>query len=508
MYRRALLQTLGFTADRSLLLPTTFVRPRIGQSLATFQQQRGIAAYTLGPLFPKQHRYLPVTHALRHYATQRRKKPVVTTPSPPPPVQQQQQQQPLSTRNDPTLPGQTLTFIQKIKGFVSFYKSGLKELISNLRAASAIRTRIENGQAITRDEYQIVRRSPSDKLRLIPFGFLVLVIPELIPLTIWLFPNMCPTTCRTFSQVVKMAKKQDEIRQNIHILALERIQLLGLSPEEFMRDAGIASLQQRNMDIFSLERASGSDLQMLCAFMGISVKGGARAEALRQHLEYLRHDDQLLVRDKLVDLLGLSELHRACQERGIPSAGYSEDHLRIALHSWMRQSAGGKADIASLVPIVWRYTLFACKALATPVRVSDNLELPSLVSEKFDMPVKVSERLEIPESALSAAQTEQQQQQFTGMMPDELSSWMQDKSVRAAETQQHEGDVITQVVFEFTGMQPEQMSTWIAEQEMHSNTAIREAPLDAEAVSAQEESIEALRTAEFISDIVFVLETP
>ncbi|KAJ2387986.1 hypothetical protein GGI05_003922, partial [Coemansia sp. RSA 2603] len=139
---------------------------------------------------------------------------------------------------------------------------------------------------------------------------------------------------------------------------------------------------------------------------------------------------------------------------------------------------------------------------------TDNLELPSLVSEKFDMPVKVSERLEIPESALSAAQTEQQQQQFTGMMPDELSSWMQDKSVRAAETQQHEGDVITQVVFEFTGMQPEQMSTWIAEQEMHSNTAIREAPLDAEAVSAQEESIEALRTAEFISDIVFVLETP
>ncbi|KAJ2776925.1 hypothetical protein GGI15_004677 [Coemansia interrupta] len=150
--------------------------------------------------------------------------------------------------------------------------------------------------------------------------------------------------------------------------------------------------------------------------------------------------------------------------------------------------------------------LLTCKALAIPVREPDNLELPTLVSEDFDMPVKVSERLEIPESALSDAQAEQQ---FTGMMPDELSSWMHDKSVRAAESQEGaDGDVITQVVFEFTGMQPAQMSTWIAEQELHANTAVREAPADAEAAEAQEESIQALRTAEFISDIVFVLETP
>ncbi|KAJ1721510.1 hypothetical protein LPJ53_003970 [Coemansia erecta] len=149
--------------------------------------------------------------------------------------------------------------------------------------------------------------------------------------------------------------------------------------------------------------------------------------------------------------------------------------------------------------------LFACQALATPVRDPDNLELPSLVSEDFDMPVRVSERLEIPESALSDAQTEQQ---FTGMMPDELSSWMHDKSVRAAEAQEADGDAITQAVFEFTGMQPAQMSTWIAEQELHPNTAVREAPADAEAAEAQDESIAALRTAEFISDIVFVLEAP
>ncbi|KAJ1721511.1 hypothetical protein LPJ53_003971 [Coemansia erecta] len=351
-----MLQTLGFTADRSLLLQTTrtaFAGPRVTQGLVTIQQQRrGLTtAYTLGPLFPGQHRYLPpVTQALRHYTTQRRRKPTVTTPAP---SQQHQQPQQLNTRDDPTLPGQTLTFVQKIKGFVSFYKSGLKELVSNLRAASAIRLRIENGEVVTRSEYQIVQRSPSDKLRLVPFGFLVIVIPELIPLSIWLFPGMCPSTCRTYSQVVKMAKKQDELRQKIHVAALERIHSLGLSPEDFMRDADISRLEQRDMDIFSLERASASDLQMLCAFMNVSAKGGARAEALGRHLEYLRHDDRLLVRDELVDRLGLSELHRACQERGIPSAGYGEGHLRIALGSWMRQSGGGKAEAASLMPIIW-----------------------------------------------------------------------------------------------------------------------------------------------------------
>ncbi|KAJ2776924.1 hypothetical protein GGI15_004676, partial [Coemansia interrupta] len=269
--------------------------------------------------------------------------------------QQQQQQQQVNTRDDPTLPGQTLTFVQKIKGFVSFYKSGLKELVSNLRAASGIQARMANGEAVTRAEYQIVHRSPSDKLRLVPFGFLVLVIPELIPLSIWLFPGMCPSTCRTFSQVVKMAKKQDEIRQKMHVLALERILSLDLSPQEFMHDTGIARLQQqqRSMDALSLEHTSEDNLQMLCAFMNVSAKRGARAEALRRHLEYLRQDDRLLVSEELVDRLGLAELHRACQERGIPSAGYSEGHLRIALHSWMRQSAGGKADVASLMPIIW-----------------------------------------------------------------------------------------------------------------------------------------------------------
>ncbi|KAJ1810657.1 hypothetical protein LPJ75_004187, partial [Coemansia sp. RSA 2598] len=136
---------------------------------------------------------------------------------------QQQRQQP-AVRSDPTLPGQTLTFVQKIKGFVSFYKTGLKELLSNSRAVSGIRARMDAGQGITREELQIARRNPRDKLRLVPFGFLVVVIPELIPLTIWLFPGVCPSTCVTYSQLLKMARKQDQRRQQIHVEALKRIE--------------------------------------------------------------------------------------------------------------------------------------------------------------------------------------------------------------------------------------------------------------------------------------------
>ncbi|KAJ2705898.1 hypothetical protein FB645_002082 [Coemansia sp. IMI 203386] len=276
--------------------------------------------------------------------------------------QQQQQQQPV-VRSDPTLPGQTLTFVQKIKGFVSFYKTGLKELLSNSRAVSGIRTRMSAGQDITREELQIERRNSRDKLRLVPFGFLVVVIPELIPLTIWLFPGVCPSTCVTYSQVVKMARKQDQRRQQIHPTALERIKSFGLRPDDFAHKADISSMATRHpeADILFFERISHEDVRLLNEFIGVQIKrsdGGATA-SLKRHLEYLRLDDRLLAKEGLVDRLPLTELHRACQDRGIPSADYSEAHLRAALRAWLLLASDTKTADSAMLPILWsRLVLF------------------------------------------------------------------------------------------------------------------------------------------------------
>ncbi|KAJ2718665.1 hypothetical protein GGI07_005656 [Coemansia sp. Benny D115] len=267
-------------------------------------------------------------------------------------------QQPIVPRSDPTLPGQSLSFFQKVKGFIAFYKAGLKELLSDSRTAKAIRQRnAQDKEALSRHELQILRRNPGDRLRLVPFGFLVVVIPELIPLTIWLFPGICPSTCVTYSQVVKMAQKQDTKRNTIHQYALERIARDGISVEKF---ASAKSLEKVAMtadhaSMFADDKVSVEDVQNVCEFMGVGKKAGMTG--LRAHWEYVCRDDRLLERESGVSGLGLTELHRACQERGIPSAGYSEEHLRKALSAWI-QLTGSFAN-ASMLAVMWsRMVLF------------------------------------------------------------------------------------------------------------------------------------------------------
>ncbi|KAJ1900806.1 hypothetical protein LPJ66_001229 [Kickxella alabastrina] len=339
----------------------------IVRSLAALASRRTVAAGGVYSARQKQPMLWPATAIAtsaiqsRNYAATRRPSPTPTRPT--------TKLAPVATpaftalvRSDPTLPGQTLTFVQKIKGFVSFYKSGLKELLGNSRAAKGIRQRMLNGQPITREELQIERRNPGDKLRMVPFGFLVLVIPELIPLTIWLFPGVCPSTCVTFSHLAKMGRKQDAARQEAHVWAVNRIRAAGLDAADFAHESALRQLAAREdlAAIFGLSRISAAELRPLCAFMGVA-KRRATADALRgrlqKHVEYLCEDDRLLVGEQLVDRLGLAELHRACQERGIPSANYSESHLRRALHDWTRLTrgmAGSGEDLAqNILPIVW-----------------------------------------------------------------------------------------------------------------------------------------------------------
>ncbi|KAJ2451252.1 hypothetical protein GGF42_004302 [Coemansia sp. RSA 2424] len=266
-------------------------------------------------------------------------------------------------RADPTLPGQTLTLFQKLKGFISFYKGGLKELMSNIKAAPKIRDRLSKGETVTRDEMLIHRRTPADKWRLVPFGFLVVIIPELIPLTIFLFPGVCPSTCVTYGQVAKMAAKSDAARNKLHARALARIEGLGLAPAAFADAQSLVQLARGNEGIFDLEQLARADLQLVSQFMGLGKIGLVNSESqlrarVAAHLDYLRADDRLITAEQTVDRLGLAELTRACQERAIASTGRSEEQLRASLTAWTALTQAQNRTLPML-PIVWgRLALF------------------------------------------------------------------------------------------------------------------------------------------------------
>lgn len=70
-------------------------------------------------------------------------------------------------------------FIQNSKDLIRFYKDGLKLLWSNKKEAKALQLKVQNeGYTLNRSEFQLIHQSKKDMLKLIPFGFVFMVLPE------------------------------------------------------------------------------------------------------------------------------------------------------------------------------------------------------------------------------------------------------------------------------------------------------------------------------------------
>ncbi|KAJ2496360.1 hypothetical protein GGH96_005890 [Coemansia sp. RSA 1972] len=256
---------------------------------------------------------------------------------------------------DPTLPGRVLGAWQKFTGFMSFYKEGIKALWSNRSEYRTIKRQIRQGEDVSRAEFQIYMRYPNDRLRMVPFAVLVVLAPELIYLIVLLMPGFCPSTCMTYRAMTKGARRHDKLKQRLHLQALTRIRDAGLSTRDFVDEAALTKAVRAGNRVFSLDEMSRADLALMYRFFGIGPLSLLPTSWLRtgvqRRLEYIRSDDALLYSEQLISGLGLVELFRACQERGIPAADLPEYQLRLALYNWVRLSQSQMPDNA--VPVAW-----------------------------------------------------------------------------------------------------------------------------------------------------------
>ncbi|KAJ2227007.1 hypothetical protein EV180_002664 [Coemansia sp. RSA 518] len=257
---------------------------------------------------------------------------------------------------DPTLPGRVLGPWQKFTGFMSFYKEGIKALWANRTQYRSIKQQIRNDEEISRAEFQIYTRYPNDRLRMIPFAVLVVLAPELIYLIVLLMPGFCPSTCMTYRAMTKGARRHDKLKQKLHLQALSRIRNAGLSTSDFVDEAALTKAVQAGNSVFSLDQMSRTNLALMYRFFGIGplsmvLPTSWLRTSVQRRLEYIRTDDALLGSEQLISGLGLVELFRACQERGIPAADLPEYQLRLALYNWVRLSQRQMPDNA--VPIAW-----------------------------------------------------------------------------------------------------------------------------------------------------------
>ncbi|KAF3047708.1 hypothetical protein E8E12_011463 [Didymella heteroderae] len=263
------------------------------------------------------------------------------------------------------------------KAYLSFYKTGIGHTRQTLKFARAIRARLaDQGRGInddiagagilSRSEWQVLRRSKRDLLRLPVMGFLVLALGEWLPLVVVYLTPVIPEQCRIPAQVERVLKKKESTRrdrlQRIATHAL-RLQSLDRTPRTDQDGIRLAAAAEGVLDPRSKAGKQGgmamahaiippeasNDLSLFHLLL-LSARLDCHPRILDKlwirppkwllqrnvsnTLAYLTKDDELIRRDGGSQRLHRTELSRACVERGIDVLGKSEAEQRKGLAQW------------------------------------------------------------------------------------------------------------------------------------------------------------------------------
>jgi hypothetical protein len=205
-----------------------------------------------------------------------------------------------------------------------------------------------NGEVLTRAEWQIIRRSKADMLRLPIFGALVLLLGEWLPLIVMYITPVIPEPCRIPSQNTRTVRKLEERRK-------AREKRLGMDAARLLYGTRKPGVPTSIDDVPAPNAVMPEDLERLHLFglLTLSSKLDAHSKiwdlllltppkrvlrwGLRKRLEYLQKDDGLIMRDGGWQGLGKEEGIRACMERGIDVSGRSDKDLRGDLKAWFEK---------------------------------------------------------------------------------------------------------------------------------------------------------------------------
>ncbi|KAF1956540.1 hypothetical protein CC80DRAFT_378411, partial [Byssothecium circinans] len=240
------------------------------------------------------------------------------------------------------------------KLYLAFYKKGIKNVTSTAKLARKLRAKAARDEArravttslgiLTRAEWQIVRRSRRDMLRLPGFAVLVLVLGEWMPLIALYITGLIPEACRIPRQVERTLRKLEARRHaREERLAIDAARLVsrdrkpGATAPAVIRAAGVRPEDVEKLDLYTLMRLSTTldAHSRVWDWVFLTPPKSVLRWAVRRRLEYLRRDDELIKRDGGVQALGEREVRRACVERGIRVLGRGEREMRAALGEWL-----------------------------------------------------------------------------------------------------------------------------------------------------------------------------
>ncbi|KAJ5162411.1 hypothetical protein N7492_007803 [Penicillium capsulatum] len=241
------------------------------------------------------------------------------------------------------------------RAYLTFYKTGLKNVFRNYRASLPLRAQLglpaylplspprQTSAASTaalsalqpaglgRGQYQLVRRAARDVRRMIPFTLILMVCGEFTPLIIPVFGSaITPATCRVPRQITKdrdahEKRKFAALRAHLHALrstasaaelrlggTLEHV-LIELADPRWAESADVHAVL-RACAVFDLVKSHDR-------FLGAALASVVYRPRLRRYLEYLAIDDGLIRAGGGVAAMSAAEVRIACDERGACGGG-------------------------------------------------------------------------------------------------------------------------------------------------------------------------------------------
>ncbi|KAJ6115096.1 hypothetical protein N7486_000874 [Penicillium sp. IBT 16267x] len=268
-----------------------------------------------------------------------------------------------------TTPAKLQRLIALGRAYLTFYKTGLKNVYRNYRASLPLRKelglpaylptspprKVSNpitsekasnvgpppakntydirNLGLGRGQFQLVRRSARDVRRMIPFTLVLIICGEFTPLIIPIFGSaITPATCRVPGQIAKERERASK-RKALALQAWAEANPesgLDVAPKPIRDDESFKLLIQLANPAWAATANSASVLQA-CAvfglvkkharFAGTALVGLVYRRRLSQHLEYLAIDDAMIRGGGGIEKLNYAEVRIALDERGAGDVG-------------------------------------------------------------------------------------------------------------------------------------------------------------------------------------------
>ncbi|KAJ3386690.1 hypothetical protein HDU92_002341 [Lobulomyces angularis] len=233
----------------------------------------------------------------------------------------------------------------KMKSQFKIYFEGAKLL--RIEAAQAAKiAQSKKFEDFTRKDFLLVQRSKDDVKKLIPFFFLLLLLPEAIPFVIIYNPGFIPSTCWSKEQILDRRANNDKRRLELGKLILESfeigtvVKVANISPKQFLDSDFYQRLIISQRQYFDVNKFDTNQLAFFSKFMGLYHKGPRyfTKRRLNKILEFIRNDDKFILKEGGVEKLELCEIQDACEKRGIPITSRPAGHYTKDLKDWVTVS--------------------------------------------------------------------------------------------------------------------------------------------------------------------------